>query len=589
MKRWVYLTVIFLFTLLFICTIVSSPANAALWDKRYVVKHDQGKDILCDPYSVQKNDWILKIFRQKGEISEQDFPTFLEIFARLNPQIGDINRIYPGNLILIPLKIITKDTLPTRPLGSVIIPFASISERPIEIILIRRGDSVSKLISQHFGNYGSKEYQEGIRRFQELNPQITDLNRVMVGQKVRLPLAPPSNSGSFAMVTPEPKPPEMAVSRPEIQAGEETVQNETDPVSSVDGRIPPPGITDTLKKVASLLDAELYDQGSYYFPILDGEDWRLDLGLFPVMLLKNRTRILFIRPFAKVASDLKIVKSHWEHVRIVRIPATPVSVYQILDKIFASDYENQPREKMAFKDGDLAVEIHAKWILTMKNKPGKPYRYICLSPIGSKTGPFPESIFRYLKKHHITYWEIKPDGQITGTISESHHHQTAGKAQQISTLDSKSFIRDLASVVGWTFRENVEISFPYGGIQVNAVSNMLSIDSDHACLVDFGSFAGDGISVIEASGMKVASVTNHFDSMGQLHYLFDKLSLSYKDNPTIAVRDPKESQGVFFTYPGLMLMVHQPDGQALFTPTVITDEQTTFLENRGIQVVRIVP
>ena len=188
-KGLIRITIIFLFTLLFISTIVSSPANAALWDKHYIVKRDQGKDILCDPYIVQENDWIYKIFRQKGEISEQDFPTFLEIFARLNPQIDDINRIYPGSLILIPLKIITQDTLPAHPSGSVIIPFASISNRPIKTILIRKGDTVSKLISQHFGNYGSKGYQEAIRLFQELNPQITDLNRVMVGQKVRLPLA----------------------------------------------------------------------------------------------------------------------------------------------------------------------------------------------------------------------------------------------------------------------------------------------------------------------------------------------------------------------------------------------------------------
>jgi len=105
--------------------------------------------------------------------------------------------------------------------------------------------------------------------------------------------------------------------------------------------------------------------------------------------------------------------------------------------------------------------------------------------------------------------------------------------------------------------------------------------------VNFGSFAGDSISAIEASGMKVVSVTSHFDSIRLLHYLFDKLSILYKDNPTIAVRAPKDGQGVFFTYPGLM--VDPPDDQVLFTPTVISDEQAIFLKNRGIQIVRIVP
>lgn len=585
MKRRLRLIAFFLLTLLLISTIVSSPADAALWDKRYVIKRDQGQDILCDPYIVQKNDWISKIFRQKGEISEQDFPTFLEIFMRLNPQIGDINRIYPGNLILIPLTIITKETLPTRPSESVIIPFASISDQLIKTILIRRGDSVSGLISQHFGDYGSIGYQEGLRQFQELNPQITDLNLIMVGQEIHLPLPPLSGLESASMTAPEPKPPEMAVSRPEIQM-EEAVQDETEPVSSVDAQTSSPGTTNTLKKVASLLDAELYDQGSYYFPVETGEDWRLDLDLFPMMRLKDQTRILFIRPYVKISSELNIVKSHWKNVRIVKIPALPVSIYQLLDRIFAIVYKNHPGEKLVFQDGEVTVEIHAKWILKVEDIPGKPHQHICLAPVDQKNEPFPEAIFTYLAKYHVTYWEVRPDGQTTGTRARSDHYQTPRNTQKISTMDSKRFIRNLASILGGRVQENVEISFPYAGIQINAFSNMLSIDSEHACLVDFGNFAGDSISAIEASGMKVASVTTNFDAMRVLHNLFGKLSIAYMDNPTIAIRNHQDGQGVFFTYPGLM--VYQADGQVLFSSAVISDEQTIFLENRGIQIVRIV-
>ena len=49
--------------------------------KDYVVRYDRGWDILCDPYQVQKGDWVLKIFRQKGEIVLEDFREFLSIFC----------------------------------------------------------------------------------------------------------------------------------------------------------------------------------------------------------------------------------------------------------------------------------------------------------------------------------------------------------------------------------------------------------------------------------------------------------------------------------------------------------------------------
>jgi hypothetical protein len=48
-------------------------AYSALLYRTYVGKIRPGLGYLCDAYIVQKNDWIYKIFRQKGEISADDF------------------------------------------------------------------------------------------------------------------------------------------------------------------------------------------------------------------------------------------------------------------------------------------------------------------------------------------------------------------------------------------------------------------------------------------------------------------------------------------------------------------------------------
>ena len=58
-------------------------ALAAVLYKSYLVKYDRGWDILCDPYVVQKDDWVYKIFRQKGELSAKDFREFLSIFRQV--------------------------------------------------------------------------------------------------------------------------------------------------------------------------------------------------------------------------------------------------------------------------------------------------------------------------------------------------------------------------------------------------------------------------------------------------------------------------------------------------------------------------
>ena len=87
------------------------PALSGLLYKSYIIRQDMGADILCDPYVVQRNDYVTKLFKKRGEIAEKDFPEFLELFRRLNPHISDINLIQPGQHVYIPLKKLDKDIM----------------------------------------------------------------------------------------------------------------------------------------------------------------------------------------------------------------------------------------------------------------------------------------------------------------------------------------------------------------------------------------------------------------------------------------------------------------------------------------------
>ena len=111
---------------LLLLVLTLGPAGAVMGTslvyKNYIVRYDRGWDILCEPYVVKKNDWVLKIFRQKGEIAHQDFRDFLGIFERLNPHIRDINMIRPGQGIDIPLRKLEHGTLPGQASGVVTIP-----------------------------------------------------------------------------------------------------------------------------------------------------------------------------------------------------------------------------------------------------------------------------------------------------------------------------------------------------------------------------------------------------------------------------------------------------------------------------------
>ncbi|MBW2100937.1 MAG: hypothetical protein JRG68_09340, partial [Deltaproteobacteria bacterium] len=185
--------IVFLTILVLEYLISTGSVGSAVLYKNYVICRDKGEEILSSPYIVRKDDWLLKLFRQRGEISEKDFPEFLMIFRRINPDVPDINTIQPGKHILIPIKKLEPNTLPGQSSGRVTIPFVTLSNIPDTLAaysskyIIKKGDCVSILISRKYGPYGTKSYKEGIKIFEVINPDIPNLSHIYQGQRINLP------------------------------------------------------------------------------------------------------------------------------------------------------------------------------------------------------------------------------------------------------------------------------------------------------------------------------------------------------------------------------------------------------------------
>lgn len=130
MKRSGLLVAICFFTGMILCPDRCYPSTRVLKTayKAFTINTWKGTDILCEPYQVQKNDWIYKIFRKKGNLSEIDFPLFLTIFKHLNPHISNPDTIRPGQHISIPLKRIDPRDSPHQSKGRVIVPILQMSE-----------------------------------------------------------------------------------------------------------------------------------------------------------------------------------------------------------------------------------------------------------------------------------------------------------------------------------------------------------------------------------------------------------------------------------------------------------------------------
>ncbi len=276
--------------------------------KRYSIYKYKNKDVLCEPYTVRKNDWLYKIFRKKGEISEKDFPKFLVIFKKINPQISNIDAIEAGINILIPLKQIKKQDYDQSTPGTVDVPVIEFSTTPEDLNLdpfikdhtIEKGETISNLLDKDFLKKGGRISEEGLKAFQLANPNIKNINIVYEGAQIYLPDPSIKSQPWFRSLLGKKKPAEKTPS-PHPDMRQTKIQDHE---------------LAQLKKYASLIGGTLFNHGQMYFPGNNGNKGKtLDLSTTPVIEAKDGSKILILSGNTINRDLLEHIQAHWKNLR----------------------------------------------------------------------------------------------------------------------------------------------------------------------------------------------------------------------------------------------------------------------------------
>jgi LysM domain len=567
-----------------------SCAYAAFFYKSYIIRYDRGWNILCDPYVVKKDDWVFKLFREKGEISNTDFPEFLRIFKRLNPHIHDIDRIRPGQHIVIPLKKVDQNELPEQSSGVVTIPYltnvtlADDATKNSTDYQVKNGDCVSILISQKYGNYGTPSYQEGEKMFRLMNPKIENLNLIYAGQVIRLPNPknqnqsqppqPPMMDAGAIPKTPERDRPDSSVAFDENMPLSSSVNNGEESSDS------------PLSKVASVLDAKLFNKGDYYLPRPGKEDYKVDLSQTPFIKLEDGKRIFFTSGDDNQDSEIKILKSFWEDVVVVNVtPEDPLE--KVFDTVFGSLEGDVIKHRLSFSDHGVEVEVKGKWIIEKPGENGEAIRHLCITVIDDLKERTPQSIIRYLDQNNIVIKEILIGKSINEPKSNASRFNIADKNLDIIDVsDHEAFVKDLLMAMGYQYSPNKNISFQYAGIQINAKSNLAAKGNDNIFYIDFGNFYGDAIHAIEKSGYSIIQIKDNDSLDDIIQILFGAMNSSFIKDPTFLAAKRPADHNTRLTIPGF-LMDHADKSMVLLTFAPLHHQVIQFLTDNDIRIIRI--
>lgn len=283
--------------------------------KQYSVFTFENDTILCEPYQVKKDDWLYKIFRQKGEISEADFPRFLNIFKKINPRINNIDNIAPGINILIPLRKIDTQDYEQKTPGIVEVPVIEFSSVPEKFELqpfikrhtIQPGDTVSRLLDKEFFLKGGAISQEGQKTFFHLNPDITNIDLIYQGTQLVIPdpsiLAQPwfksfLRQGSTGIIPQEPVE-KISTSRLPVISQQQMTQ---------------------LKRYSELIQGTLINHGKMHFPGAPQPNLVLDLTQTPLIEGKDGEKTIIIPrddPGSSLGNDLvENIKAYWNQIKV---------------------------------------------------------------------------------------------------------------------------------------------------------------------------------------------------------------------------------------------------------------------------------
>lgn len=579
------LSAIFLFI-----TLGQSKAFEAFLYKNYIVKCDRGIEILCDSYVVQRNDWIFKVFRKKGEISTNDYPEFLQIFKRINPHIHNPDLIRPGQSILIPLKKLSPGDLPGQSKGIVTIPYVTsldiddvLSEKSVKY-QIKKGDSVSKIVSKKFGAYGTFAYNQGIKIFKHINPDIKNLNMIYVGDYVNIPDPLMKNEQWYKSLFNDSDRNTNDLKKENINISDQTLSSMSPEVSM--GKKREKQFTSPLSDTVNLMGARLINKGNYYFPSQKSEDNIIDLANFPVIELEWGSKIVCSIDKSIPENIKKAIISYWNDVKFVTI-AENDSSETILNKVLTALKQKNEKNTISFKSDSITTTIKADWIIEKHLKQNDTNHKVCIFLIENSDEKTHPSISHYLALNNI----IVKDHIIKNNENkkpESEKNLLIDLKKDLILIDANSndnkiFVKDLVSALGLKYTPNVSVSFKYAGIYMQSILSQISTETGGHLLVDFGDIYGDAVKSIRNTGFEIIQILKKDDNNAIIKKLFTALNLPFTTNPTFFVAKRPEQNNISLTIPGFLTTKSKI--KILVSTISLPDDVINFLQDKNIKII----
>ena len=527
------------------------------------------KRVQAQTYIVQKGDSLYRILKKKRLLHHGDSTELLSILRELNKSLPNLDLIYPGQKILIPLRItsLPPPSVSQEPSPLKEAPVITPTDPEFEMYTIRPGDSLYRIAKRLYNIPDEDFYDEYIELFKKMNPTIKDLNNLHAGQVVKLPVYSPGTARKPIVATFSPKPVErMEIEKKEVSKKANTLGND-------------------LGKIFAEMGEEWIQTGDHFLPIESMGSINIKAASYPIIYLQNGLRVI-VDLNNELPKDIgSLIQSTWANYRIVHLMEKEdlrSALAKILSmcnypKVFEKGEPLELKGDMNFRvTGDLIVSFPDNG---SKSKPN----YVVINLIDNYTEPTSWLVKRLMEREGVKIIDYPPrENTYPGGIEASDILEGGtdrfSLVERLLALTNHNFSTQLAIPVYQSHKADLRVN-------IN-VDFFLRIGESDA-IIDITGLTPQIVSFLEEHQFSYLSLSAEKDPLELVAKTLEFLNVQFGNGHHSFVIAEKDSwRNIQFTLPGITF--EDPTGKAIIaTPADLQNELAALLSQKGYRILEL--
>jgi len=525
------------------------------------IRRVQDKKVLVSPYVVGKNEHIWQILREKKLLKMGKVGELLSVLRELNPALGNLDLIHPGQRVLIPLRIVpVSGAGKTPPRTEEKITLADLKKVKVENYTVQPGDALSRIVEGRYGVPAKELYGQYLSLVKKLNPHIKDINVILPGQRIKLPIYSPQQVRKTII-------PERFQEKKEKPSKEK--------------------INPLAKELATVFD-ELgmgwVRTGQHFIPLSTGGQINLRAESFPVLNAPTGKRVIvdLYNDLPKRVAEL--IRSDWDIYEIVHLTKKD-SLRSALGRIIrACGFRESDGTKHPLQfGGDIRLRITGDWILPVGGsspRRGSRSNTAVLTLREPYMPPIPWMIQDYLEGLGIKVIDY-PAGESFPEDGEEKPRlikvpgDPISRTEMILTLFGQKFTRSLNIPVYQSESADVKLLIKADFYLKAKGAN---------CVIDLSGLGENMVVFLKEHGFRVLSLHKVKDPLESLSRTLAFIGVPFDQRPHSFLACKRDrSRNIELTVQGIAFKDAEGRSQ-LATKALLPDNIVVFLNEKGYEV-----